>query len=126
MIEAKSEPVPYQTSFAVGGHAGMADTTKDGVGGEAGMRPHDLLAAALATCMTMTARMSAERAGHPDLKVKVRVDLEREAEVTRFRYAVDLDPEVDPQLRTRVLRAVGRCPVSQTLRKEIEFAALDE
>jgi putative redox protein len=125
MIEAKAEPIPYQTSFSAGGHTAIADTTKDGVGGDAGMRPHELLAAALATCMAMTARMSAERAGHPDLEVKVRVYLEREAEVTRFRYEVDLDPNLDPQLRSRVLRAVGRCPVSQTLRKQIEFGPLD-
>src|SRR5512142_305770 len=121
MVEATALPVPYQTSFRVGELEGLADTVKDGVGGSTGMRPHDLLAAALATCMSMTARMVAERAGLQNLQVSVRVEVEREEDETRFRYAVELDPALDGGVRAVVLAAVERCPVRRTLSRPIAF-----
>lgn len=49
MIEATALPVAWQVSFRAGKKEGRADTVKDGTGGSAGMRPHELLEASLAT-----------------------------------------------------------------------------
>jgi len=61
MICATSESIPFQTRFSDGEHEGLADTTADKGGGNSGFRPHDLLAAAVASCINMTVRMYAER-----------------------------------------------------------------
>jgi putative redox protein len=57
----------------------LADTFKNGTGGSAGMRPHELLEASLATCMTISARMALADLGLPggEASVRVRVRLER-------------------------------------------------
>ena len=63
MAEATALPAPYQVRFRVGQNAGLAGTVKHGAGGSAGLRPHELLEAALATCMTITARMALAELG---------------------------------------------------------------
>ncbi|MDL4773383.1 MULTISPECIES: OsmC family protein [Thermomonosporaceae] len=54
---------PYQVQFRAGQNAGLADTVKDEVGGSVGLRPHELLEAALASCMTISARMELAELG---------------------------------------------------------------
>jgi uncharacterized OsmC-like protein len=48
---------PWQAQDASGDHSGIADTFKLGTGGSAGLGPHELLEAALASCMIISARM---------------------------------------------------------------------
>lgn len=57
-IRAQAMPEPWRVRFTNGVHTATADTHKNGVGGGAGLRPHELLEAALASCMTITARMA--------------------------------------------------------------------
>jgi hypothetical protein len=42
MIEATALPAAWQVRFRAGDSEGRADTVKDGTGGSAGMRPHEL------------------------------------------------------------------------------------
>jgi putative redox protein len=42
-------PAAWQVRFLAGANEGRADTVKDGTGGSAGMQPHELLEASLAT-----------------------------------------------------------------------------
>src|SRR6185437_5638480 len=81
MIEATALPAAWQVSFRAGDNEGLADTVKNGAGGSAGMRPHELLEASLATCMTISARMTLSDLGIADGEVRVRVHLEREHSV---------------------------------------------
>ncbi len=120
MIEATALPAPWQVSFRAGDHEGRADTVKDGAGGSTGMRPHELLAASLATCMTISARMALADLGVTDGEVRVRVHLEREESATRFRYELILDPALEP-CRPAVLERVERSPVRATLSKQLIF-----
>ncbi|TGG86507.1 OsmC family protein [Streptomyces albus] len=83
MVEAAALTEPWQVVYRTGGHAGLADTVKEGAGGSAGMRPHELLEASLATCMTISARMALADLGVADAGVSVRVHLEREEPATR-------------------------------------------
>jgi putative redox protein len=118
MIEATALARAWQVGFRAGDHEGLADTVKDGAGGSAGMRPHELLEAALATCMTISAQMALADLGAgagagAGGGVRVRVWLEREDEVTRFRYELILDPALEPH-RPDVTERIERSPVRAT------------
>ena len=120
MVEATSLPAAWQVRFRAGDNEGRADTVKDGTGGSAGLRPHELLEASLATCMTISARMALADLGIPDGEVRVRVHLERERSATRFRYELILDPALEPH-RPAVTERVERSPVRSTLSQPLIF-----
>ena len=120
MVEATSLPAAWQVRFQAGGNEGRADTVKDGTGGSAGLRPHELLEASLATCMTISARMTLSDLGIADGEVRVRVHLERERSGTRFRYELILDPALEPH-RPAVTESIERSPVRSTLSKQLTF-----
>ena len=120
MIEATALPAAWQVRFRAGDNEGLADTLKNGTGGSSGMRPHELLEASLATCMTISARMALSDLGVADGQVRVRVHLEREQSVTRFRYELILDPALEPH-RPAVTERIERSPVRSTLSKQLTF-----
>ncbi|MBF6061204.1 OsmC family protein [Nocardia terpenica] len=120
MVEATSISTPWQVQLRAGENEGAADTEKNGVGGSAGMRPHELLEAALASCMTISARMALVEAGAPEAEVRVRVELDRADVTTTFRYVLDLDPEYERH-RAAVMERVERSPVRTTLSKQLAF-----
>jgi putative redox protein len=123
MVTARTLPSPYQVEYQAGPHTGRADTVKDGRGGGTAPRPHELLEAALAACVTMTARMALDELGHPGVAVTARVDLDRQEEATRFRYRLAFDPPPPAGVRAAVLHRVERSPVRRTLSKPLSFVA---
>ncbi|GAA2879737.1 OsmC family protein [Streptomyces mexicanus] len=120
MVEAVAQATPWQVSFRAGDHEGSADTRKNGVGGSAGMRPHELLEAALATCMTISARMALADLGVTDAEVSVQVHVEREESATRFRYRLALGPALEAH-RPAVMERIECSPVRSTLSKPLTF-----
>jgi putative redox protein len=120
LVEAEPLPVPWQVRVRAAGSEAVADTVKDGTGGCAGMRPHELLEASLAACMTITARMALAGLGAADAGVAVRVRLERAEQVTRFRYELLLPPALEPY-RAAVAERIARSPVRATLSKPLAF-----
>ncbi|MCO5997661.1 OsmC family protein [Actinoallomurus rhizosphaericola] len=120
MVEAAALPTPWQVRFQAGDHESIADTLKAGIGGSAGMRPHELLEAALATCMTISARMALADLGVTDAEVGVRVHLEREESTTRFRYELLLAPELEAH-RPMLIEHIACSPVRSTLSKPLVF-----
>jgi len=84
------------------------------------MRPHELLEASLATCMTISARMALADLGVPDSGVSVRVRLEREESRTRFLYELVLDPVLET-FRPAVVERIECSPVRSTLSKPLIF-----
>ena len=125
MIEATALPAAWQVRFRAGDNEGHADTVKGGTGGSTGMRPHELLEASLATCMTISARMAladlgSAHLGSADGEVRVRVHLERERSATRIRYELVLDPALEPH-RPAVTEAIERSPVRSTLSQPLIF-----
>ena len=122
MIRATSQSAPYQTRFSDGEHEGLADTTPAKGGQNSGFRPHDLLEAALASCINMTVRMYADHHAIPLRSATVRVSLDRShAEEVVFRYEVDVDGELSPAQKERLSHAARACPVGRTLAKPIRF-----
>ena len=122
MVEAKSENIRYQTQFTSGAHSATSDTTRAKGGSESGFRPHDLLEAALASCINITLRMYADQHGIPLSGVTTRVKLDRsKPEETVFEYNVELSGNLTERDHARLLEVAEKCPVRQTLLKRIGF-----
>ena len=122
MICAKSQLARYQTRFSDGEHEGIADTTADKGGAHFGFRPHDLLEAALATCVNMTVRMYADNHGIQLQAVTTNVSLDRtRPDEVVFRYEVELDGELTEEQRNKLFQAASACPIRKTLSRSIRF-----
>lgn len=125
MVEATSEPIRYETQLTNGVHRITSDTTRDKGGHESGFRPHDLLEAALASCMNMTLRMYADQHGIALIGVATRVTLDRrQQEKTVFEYDIELLGDLSESDRARLLEAAATCPVRRTLSTRIAFRAV--
>jgi putative redox protein len=122
VIYATSEPTRYQTRFSDGEHHGTSDATVDKGGTHSGFRPHDLLEAALASCVNMAVRMFADNHAIPLGSVTTKVSVDRtDPDEVLFRYEVGLDGELTPEQRDKLLHAASACPVRRTLSKRIRF-----
>jgi putative redox protein len=122
MIEAKSEHPPLRTSFTNGSVAAVSDATADKGGTGAGFRPHELLEAALATCMNMSMRMLAQEHSIPlsEVSTTVRLDRTRPDEPC-FECVVNLPDDLSESDRNRLLDISRSCAVHQTLSKKLTF-----
>lgn len=124
MILTSSRSVAYQTHFTNGEHSAVADTVSDKGGTGQGFRPHELLEAALASCMNMTLRMAAEKHGIQISGIEIKVSLDRrDPEAPCFVHEVRFDGDVDAEQRRRLLATLERCPVRKTLMSPLRFAA---
>jgi putative redox protein len=122
MISTVSKAQPFRVQFSDGQHLALADTTKDKGGGEAGFRPHELLEAALATCMNMAATMYAAKHAIPLTQAVTKVTLDRSgSEQVVFRYSVDLSGELTAQQKEAIMSAIRVCPVRKTLSRGVRF-----
>jgi putative redox protein len=122
MIASMTEFPRYRTRFSDGMHDGIADVTV-GKGGEfGGFRPHDLLEAALATCVNITVRMYADNHNMPLVGVTTRVELDRsQPEQAKFRYTVELVGDLGAEEREKLFEAANACPVRRTLSRTMAF-----
>ncbi len=123
MIRVSSLDVPYQTAFTNGTFDAVADVPVEKGGAGQGFGPHELLEAALATCLTMTAQMYAVEHTLPlhAARCEVRIDRSVPGAVTLY-YALTLDGPLTGAQSARVREAVSRCPVARTLTGEIILA----
>ena len=116
MIHTRELREGYRTEFGNESLLANADMPVEKGGQGAGFRPHELLEAALATCLSMTVRIAAEKYGYPvdDIAVSVRIDRSTPGEVF-MDYDLNLTGDLSPQQREHLLRAAAHCPVGQTL-----------
>jgi putative redox protein len=122
MIAATGGPARYRTRFSNGTSEAAADTTADKGGSGDGFRPHELLEAALATCVNMTVRMYAAKHAIALAGVTTRVSLDRSDPAQAvFRYEVELEGALTPADREKLLDAARACPVRRTLSRQIRF-----
>ncbi len=116
----------YETSITNGRTETSADTVKEGVGGVAGFRPHEILEAALASCMNITVRLKADELGLALAAVRTEVSLDRaEPGKAVYRYQLRVDGQLTAEQRAILEEAASRCPVSQTLLRQPTLARAD-
>ena len=123
MIRATSEEPRYLNKFSNGKGAGFADASEEQGGTGISFRPHDLLEAALATCINITLRMYAEKHGLPleDVSTVVNLDHGTGAE-TVFRYEVELKGrDLTNEQRGKLLEIARSCSVRRSLSRPIRF-----
>jgi len=83
-----------------------------------GPNPHELVAAGLGACTTMTLRLYAQRKGWPLGRVDVSVTWERQAATTppdRFHRRIVIGGALDAEQVTRLLEIAEKCPVHRLL-----------
>lgn len=122
MIRAENLADRYLVRFENSSATGVADTTADKGGGGGGFRPHELLEAALASCMVMTLRMYAERHDLSHEGIGVEVALNRtEPEHPVFECSVSFPAGMAEERRARMLEIAAHCPVHKTLAGSLAF-----
>jgi len=116
MIRAESLPTPFQTRFTNATHSAICDVPREKGGEGQGFGPHELLEAALATCMTMTVQMYASKHGYPEFTAccEVRIDRSRPGTVT-LHYSLSFEGDLTAEQVRRLHEAVKGCPVGRTL-----------
>jgi putative redox protein len=127
VITSTSLPDKYLARFSDGTHEALTDTVPEHGGQSAGFRPHDLLEAALASCICTIVRIAADKRGIPLAGVRVSVALNREnTEESVFITSIELEGDLSPEQRDTLLRSASACPVKKTLSKRIVFQAAQE
>lgn len=128
---ADSGPGSLTQSIQAGHHELIADEPP-GIGDDKGPTPHDILLAALGSCITMTLRMYADRKEWPLERAAVRLSRERirvegsaEDDRTRFVEHIDvrlmIEGDLDDDQVDRLLEIAERCPVHRTLTGDIRI-----
>jgi putative redox protein len=127
MVKTTSKHARYQTAVTNGATETSADTVKEGVGGTAGFRPHEIPEAALASCMNITVRLKADELGLALAAVRTNVSVDRSVPGQAvYKYALEIDGQLTADERALLEEAASRCPVSQTLRREPSLVRVDE
>jgi putative redox protein len=126
MIQATSLGVPYQVTFTNGRVTATADVPPEKGGGGQGFGPHELVEAALATCLAMTVEMHAAKHGLPvrGVTAEVRLDRSRPGDA-RLDYALTIDGPLTAEQREQLLAAARECPVGRTLAGRITCRPAD-
>ncbi len=107
-----------QVQVSTGGQTFPADEPMEAGGGATGPSPHDLLAAGLAACTTMTLRLYADHKAWPLAAIGVTVDHLRQPDAAPpdlFRRRIALTGPLDQAQKERLMQIADRCPVHRTL-----------
>lgn len=122
MITAKSEQTGFLVRISNGKSETLADAGLDKGGTAQGFRPHELLEAALASCMNMHVRMYAAEHFLPLEAVSTTVTLDRgNPQETVFHYDIAVEGPLTEAQRKQILASALDCPVRKTLSRPMSF-----
>ncbi len=126
MVKTTTAARSYRTTVTNGRIETIADTTKAGAGSLEGFRPHELLEAAVAACMGISARLKADELGAGPVEVATEVSLDRsEAGRAIFWGRVSVSGARTEAERAVLEDAAFHCAVSQTLRRDCVLMRAD-
>jgi putative redox protein len=116
MIRASNVKGTEQTRFTNGNHTSLADVPVEKGGHGDGFGPHELLEAALATCMAITARKYADKYALALDEVICELTLDR-SDPGRMAvlYSIDLQGDLNYDQKRQVQEAVSNCPVYNSI-----------
>lgn len=120
-VEARFGVGPLQQKLAVGDLHFLADAETVNGGGGTGPSPHEYLAAALASCTSMTLKMYAERKGWPLQDAIVTVVAERAGDVEHITRDIQLLGRLDAEQTERLLEIANKCPLHKVLVGETQI-----
>jgi len=132
-VVARTQIDGFRTDIQAGSHSLIADEPTDVGGTDLGPGPYDFLAAALASCTTMTLRMYANHkklalrsatvtVNHGRVHAKDCIDCDQaDGWIHEFQRELVLDGELSDEQRQRMLEIADRCPVHKTLHNEIKI-----
>ncbi len=122
MVKCKNLDKRYKCIIETSNYSIFSDTTKEKGGSEEGIRPHELLEAALASCLNITIRMTLDKLKIKADNVFVTVNLMRNKEgKTIFNYHYNINAELNNLQKEKIEESVANCSIKQTLLKEIIF-----
>jgi putative redox protein len=110
-----------QQKLAVGDLHFLADAEVARGGSGTGPSPHEYLAAALASCTSMTLKMYSERKTWKLENAIVTVDIERTNDVEILIRDIQLVGELDNEQKERLLDVASKCPIHKALAGEIQI-----
>jgi putative redox protein len=96
----------------------VADEPVENGGLGLGPTPHDLVAAGLAACTTMTLRLYVKRKGWALGPVHVAVSHRRDPQATpadHFTRRITLEGDLDDEKRGRLIEIANKCPIHKLL-----------
>ena len=127
MITCLSLRTPFATKFTNGTHSARADAPKEKGGFETGFNPHELLEAALGSCLNIWLRVYAGQHGIPleNLTATVTLDKQDPANAV-FQYAFEFEGPLTAEQRRELLEAAHDCPIHQLLSGKISFQCTSE
>jgi putative redox protein len=114
-VETQFGSGAYAQSVTVGSHQLVSDLDSAKGGADAGPSPHEYLAAALASCTSMTLKMYAGRKSWGLENAIVTVNISRTDEVERFTRTISLVGNLDAEQVARLLDIADKCPVHKAL-----------
>lgn len=131
-VVATTDASGVRTDVVAGMHSLVADEPLAAGGTDSGPSPYELLAAALASCTTMTLKMYAAFKKIELESVTVSVTHNRthaadcadcestNGRIDEFRREITLVGNLDDRVRQRMLEIAEKCPVHKTLHGEIK------
>lgn len=131
-VVARTPAGGFRTDLAVAGKTMIADEPLAYGGTNLGPTPYDYLAAALASCTTMTLQMYARhkkldlesatvRIRHQKIHAEDCADCETgTGKVDEFRRSLELEGSLTEEQRQRMVEIADRCPVHRTLHGEVK------
>jgi putative redox protein len=104
-----------------GRHTLITDEPVSLGGSDWGPAPHELLPAAVASCIATTIAMYARRRDWPLGEVSVEVDYDNEASPRRCETRVEVSGELSADQRRRLDRVAATCPLRRALEAGFVF-----
>jgi putative redox protein len=105
-----------------GKHRLITDEPEEVGGDGSAPAPHELLPAALASCVSTTLVMYARRKGWELGDVTVEVDYDHRSTPRRFDVAIRVDAELSEEQLDRLEKVAASCPVRRSIETGPEFS----
>jgi putative redox protein len=112
---------PLQQVIEIGPHRLLTDVAPEFGGEGSGPEPHDLLAAALAACTTLTVSLYARRKGWQLDEVQVTIRHGQEGAAYALHRSIRYLGPLSGEEKQRLTDIANKCPVHKTLSGQIQI-----
>ena len=112
---------PLQQVIEIGPHRLLTDVSPEFGGEGSGPEPHDLLAAALAACTTLTVNLYAKRKGYQLDEVQVSIKHGQEGAAYALHRNIRYVGALSEEEKQRLTDIANKCPVHKTLSGQIQI-----